>query len=117
MSSYSYAASSYSSTASLVPQQQRDYSNAFATLASSYGTSGAAPCRQSSKTATHLATSSEPSSKRLRSLFSRRSNSSASSPDTTTQQPEKYVIPRSQDFGALMDKYGASMPLGGQTPF
>ncbi|QRV98203.1 hypothetical protein RhiJN_26222 [Ceratobasidium sp. AG-Ba] len=102
MSSYSYA----SSSASLVShtQQPRDYSAAFGALASSYGASGAAPCRPSSKTASHLSSStSSSSSKRLRSLFSRRSTPSA----PTTQYSEKPVIPKSQDFGALMDKYGA----------
>ncbi|KAG8712672.1 hypothetical protein FRC08_014218 [Ceratobasidium sp. 394] len=108
MSSYSYSSSS-SSTASLMPrqQQQRDYSTAFATLASSYGSSGAAPCRASSKTASHLADPPrQSSSRRLRSLFSRWSRSRSSS------QSEQYVVPKSEDFGALMNKYGASTPLG-----
>ncbi|KAG9079641.1 hypothetical protein FRC06_007606 [Ceratobasidium sp. 370] len=103
----SYSSSNSSSTASLMPRQQsRDYSATFATLTSSYGSSGAAPCRASSKTASHLATPTQSSSKRLRSLFSRRSKSSPSS------QPEKYMVPKSQDFGALMDKYGATIPMG-----
>ncbi|KAG8743452.1 hypothetical protein FRC10_012032 [Ceratobasidium sp. 414] len=96
MSSYSYATSS-ASTASL----PRDYSAAFGALASSYGSSGAAPCRPSSKTASHLSSSdSSSSSKKLRTLFSRRSTPSS-------QYSEQYVVPKSQDFGALMDKYGA----------
>ncbi|KAG8692123.1 hypothetical protein FRC09_011435, partial [Ceratobasidium sp. 395] len=100
MSSYSQSSSS-SSTASLMPRQQpRDYSAAFATLSSSYGSSGVAPCRPSSKTASHLATSTESSSKRWRSLFSRRSKPAAS------PRSETYMVPKSQDFGALMDKYG-----------
>ncbi|KAF8608212.1 hypothetical protein BDV93DRAFT_519268 [Ceratobasidium sp. AG-I] len=108
MSSY---AQSTTSSASLVSHQQpRDYSAAFGALASSYGASGSAPCRASSKTASHLATT-ESSSKRFRSFFSRRSSSSTPS-NTNASHSEKYVVPKSQDFGALMDKYGASMAVG-----
>ncbi|KAG8745746.1 hypothetical protein FRC12_014475 [Ceratobasidium sp. 428] len=104
MSSYSYASSS-ASTTSLVShtQQPRDYSAAFGALASSYGSSGVAPCRPSSKTASHLSSpssNSSSSSKKLRALFSHRSVS----PSPTSQ----HVVPKSQDFGALMDKYGAA---------
>ncbi|KAG8689684.1 hypothetical protein FRC08_010819 [Ceratobasidium sp. 394] len=102
MSSYSYASSS-ASTTTLVShphQQPRDYSAAFGALASSYGSSGAAPCRPSSKTASHLSSSGSNSSSKLRALFSRRST-------PTSQSVELYVVPKSQDFGALMNKYGA----------
>ncbi|KAG9079029.1 hypothetical protein FRC06_007992 [Ceratobasidium sp. 370] len=102
MSSYSYSASS-ASLVSHTQQQPRDYSAAFGVLASSYGSSGAAPCRPSSKTASHLSSSdssSSTSARTLRALFSRRSK-------PTSQYSEKYVVPKSQDFGALMDKYGA----------
>ncbi|KAH7334776.1 hypothetical protein B0J17DRAFT_720312 [Rhizoctonia solani] len=108
----SYAASSTSTTSLVSHQQPRDYAAAFGNLASSYGASGAAPCRPSSKTASHLntesSTSSKPSTKRWRLPFS---ESSSSKP---TSQPEKYFVPKSQDFGALMDKYGAtSTPVAG----
>ncbi|KAL5638402.1 hypothetical protein ACGC1H_005176 [Rhizoctonia solani] len=102
-----YAASTTSTTSLVSHQQPRDYSAAFGNLASSYGTSGVAPCRSSSKTATHLnvesSSSSKSDTKRWRSLFSKQS--SASKP---TSQPESHFVPKSQDFGALMDKYGAT---------
>ncbi|KAH7334826.1 hypothetical protein B0J17DRAFT_671714 [Rhizoctonia solani] len=100
----SYAASTTSTTTLVSRQQPHDYSAAFGDLASSYGASGAAPCRPSSKTASHLDTesSSRSGAKRWRSLFSKRPSSSKH-----TSQPEKYFVPKPQDFGALMDKYGA----------
>ncbi|CCO30235.1 hypothetical protein BN14_04260 [Rhizoctonia solani AG-1 IB] len=107
----SYAASTTSTTSLVSRQQPRDYSAAFGELASSYGASGAAPCRPSSKTASHLNTDSssrsETSTKRWLSIFSKQAPSSKSA-----TQPEKYSGPKSQDFGALMDKYGAkSAPM------
>ncbi|KDN37163.1 hypothetical protein RSAG8_10295, partial [Rhizoctonia solani AG-8 WAC10335] len=108
MSSYAASTTSTTSTTSLVSRQQpRDYSAAFGKLASSYGSSGVAPCRPSSKTASHLNTESSSSAvsgtKRWRSLFSKKSSSLK-----PTSQPAKYLVPKSQEFGALMDKSGAT---------
>ncbi|KAG8767474.1 hypothetical protein FRC12_006225 [Ceratobasidium sp. 428] len=108
--------SASASTASLVSHQQsRDYSAAFGTLASSYGSSGTAPCHSSSKTASHLAMSTEPSSKHLRSQPSREP---ASLRTSAVVPSDKLMMPRSQDLGALMDKYGASTSMTpGQSSF
>ncbi|GAB1523219.1 hypothetical protein RhiTH_006350 [Rhizoctonia solani] len=102
----SYAASTTSTTSLVHHQQPRDYSAAFGNLASSYGASGTAPSRPSSKTASHLnagaSSRSDTSTKRWRSIFSKQPLSS-----NPAAEPEKYVVPKSQDFGALINKYGA----------
>ncbi|KAB5593441.1 hypothetical protein CTheo_3075 [Ceratobasidium theobromae] len=103
MSNYA-APTGTASTASLITHPQtRDYSAAFGALASSYGASGSAPCRPSSKTTSHLNTGP---------LSSQRSSGSKASPSPRAQS-SKYAVPKSQDFGALMNKYGTGAgPIG-----
>ncbi|KAF8608356.1 hypothetical protein BDV93DRAFT_519403 [Ceratobasidium sp. AG-I] len=107
MSSYTQSSSS-ASTSSVSHHQSRDYSAAFGALASSYGSSGAAPCPSSSKTVSHLA-SAESSLNGARSFFSRQH---AGSPTSSAPLSEKHVARKSQEYGALMDKYGASVSIG-----
>ncbi|KAF8608363.1 hypothetical protein BDV93DRAFT_519407 [Ceratobasidium sp. AG-I] len=108
MSSYTQFGSSISSSSSVSHLQARDYSAAFGALASSYGSSGAAPSRASSKTASHRV-SAEPGSKGPRSFLSRQHADSSTSSATVS---EKHIDRKSQEYGALMDKYGASMSVG-----
>ncbi|KAB5593440.1 hypothetical protein CTheo_3074 [Ceratobasidium theobromae] len=78
------------STTSLVSHSQtRDYSAAFGALASSYGASGSAPCRSSSKNTSHP-----------------NAESNSTSGPKSSPRSSKHAVPKSQDFGSLVNKYG-----------
>ncbi|KAG8704954.1 hypothetical protein FRC08_001923 [Ceratobasidium sp. 394] len=98
-----YASSSASTTTlvSRAQQQPRDYSAAFGALASSYGSSGTAPSRPPSRTVSHPSSSGSSLSSKLHALFSRQSTA------PTSQNSSTYIAPKREDFGGLMDKYGA----------
>ncbi|KAF8608366.1 hypothetical protein BDV93DRAFT_519409 [Ceratobasidium sp. AG-I] len=108
MSSYTQSSSSASTSSLVSHHQTRDYSAAFGALASSYGSSGAAPCRASSKTASYLAPAKS-GSKDSRSCSSRQQTGSQTSNESLS---EKHVARKSQEHGALMEKYGTSMSIG-----